>query len=434
VIRKPITGDTAPNVEFTIGKGKQIGVIGKKRVYESTLTAKAGNATPITERAIWVVEEAPGKSGEIFMERPPDIEPIPEPGPVGPAKAKTMRAGSNPVRDRLVATHGTPDVEWAEVGLTEAQIGPTLVALDNLPPATKTMLRAIPAADVHELFAALGETRVAKALSLGPTSPMTPQRLVELRRRFGNDRAVVDMLDSAGATPKMLERIGRVADGLAQAGKVPARALTADSVVLDSNARSAIEDLLRGADKKGNPITKFADLDQNYRDAINAVRKSRGAGKDYTDPPPGKTLTLAWILDGATDLRTPQTARAEALVGEKLAGKPSHVLPNVTGLEVNRANPDYANVIDQLKVANVGSKTGALDRTIVADTLLAKRTGTPTLVSVDAAVLTNLAEHFATPRVTFARGADKMAVLNTTFPTGVFSIEILGHPLQVRFK
>jgi hypothetical protein len=191
--------------------------------------------------------------------------------------------------------------------------------------------------------------------------------------------------------------------------------------------------MLRGHDKFGKPILNFAALAENYQRAINAIRKSRGR-PEYTDPPAGTPVTLEWILGGKTDLRTPQVARAEGLGGAKVSGTPSQVLPNVGGIEIDRSSPEYENVMIQLKAANVGGETGALDRTIVADTILGNRSGTPTLVSVDRAMVTNLAI-FGTPdKIVFKPGDDHMKVLGAKFPDGKFTISINGRLLDVRFK
>jgi hypothetical protein len=206
--------------------------------------------------------------------------------------------------------------------------------------------------------------------------------------------------------------------------------------MLDSNARSAVEELVRGATKTGQPVNSFADLDANYRDAIDAIRESRGLPR-YVDPPGGARPTVEQVVGPGTDLRTPPVAGAEAVTGEALAGRASQVLGHMGGIRPNRGHADYGGVVAELRARAIGTPSGGADRAVIADAMFAETAGgaVPRLVSVDEGIVTRLAENFAVAPRPFAPppGADRWQALIARYPEGVLTIEILGHRLEIAF-
>jgi hypothetical protein len=86
----------------------------------------------------------------------------------------------------------------------------------------------------------------------------------------------------------------------------------------------------------------------------------------------------------------------------------------------------------------IGGPQGALDRALIADAMFAQTTGgvTPSLVTVDAGIATRLARRYVVrPRTPFTLSGpdDAWTQLVGRFPEGRFTIEILGHPLDIVF-
>jgi hypothetical protein len=300
--------------------------------------------------------------------------------------------------------------------------------LDEMQPQVLARLLEVPARDLETLLRELGRERLETALGVAG-DPISAQHLVKLRNRLGSVASMDDMLRSAGTQAGALQRVARVADGLEQAaarlGSVP---LAAGSIVLDSNARSAIDDLLRGVKKDSTLVATFGALDPNYQQAVNAIRAQRGLPPlGASEPAP---MTLDRIVGPGADLRATQVSGAEALA----AATPSQVLPQMRGVQPNRAAPDYGMVIQRLRDADVGGPTGAMDRSIIADTLFAASTGTPTFVSVDKRIVVRIASAFGQPPLVVPPGMTNMAALAAAYRTGVFTANIEGHLLNVRFR
>jgi hypothetical protein len=246
------------------------------------------------------------------------------------------------------------------------------------------------------------------------------------------------MLDSAGTSGSKLARVARAAASLDDSlARMPGAQVEAGTVVLDNNVRAGIDELIRGVGKKGKVIDSFADLDENYRDAINALRAARKLGP-YVDKAPGERPTVEDIVGPGADLRMTPLAGAEAVAGETLSGKASPLVGTMRGVKPNHTDPDYANVIGDLAAAPpIGTAKGAIDRTVVADAMFAeKATGvTPVLVSADRDVVPRLAQRFGVGPRTFApgKGVDSWLYLIDRIPEGRFTIEIRGHRLDVVF-
>ena len=214
-------------------------------------------------------------------------------------------------------------------------------------------------------------------------------------------------------------------------GSPPAE-LETGSIALDSNARSAIEDLSRGMNKHKVPITKFSELDLNYQQAVNAIRTERGLPKlTGSEPAP---MAVEAIVGKDAELRGTQVVGAEGIAGEAMAGTTSQVLPHMRGVATDRANPDYSKAIGDMASADVGGPTGAMDRAIVADLLFAE--GKPaTFVSVDSNVVSGLASNFGDPvKLVIPRGEKITSVLDRAYPGGTFTIKVRSRTLTVRFK
>ncbi len=434
VIRKAAAGEDRPNLEFTIGESKEVGRLPTgERVFEATVEGTAGSETPITNRKVWIVE---GSTDSFFEFTEPSGVVRSEPTAAAGRGGKT-KAPLSPEMQKLARRHGDDLVHWALATVPEADVSALLAHPRKLIDELKT----ISAVDARDLLAIIPAAELRKALDSGH---VTPAQLAKLRLQLGNDVAK-DMISSAveAANPKSpLERLARIADNVESAdARLPGSALGTESLVLDSNARSALEDCQRAQNKKGVALATFGDVDPNYRNAVNAMRRSHGAGpipESHALP-----MTLDQLLWPGADLRTAQVAGAEAIHGEAHSGRASATLPRTSGLEPDRGNPDYAAVLHQLAGKNVGGPTGGPDRAIVADTMFAAkaRNTVPTLVSVDDKVYVRLAQHFADPPITWPpspKGHPELPLreklrLAPESKDGVFTISILGHELNIRY-
>ena len=252
------------------------------------------------------------------------------------------------------------------------------------------------------------------------------------------------MILSAVATnkPGPLERLKRIADGIEPAstrlGDAP---LAAESLVLDSNARSALDDCQRGQNKDGNPLATFGAVDANYKDAINAMRRAKHRGP-IPDAQP-LPMTLEQLLWPGADIRGTQVAGAEAVAGETDSGKKSLTMPHLKGIRPDRGHKDYPAVVQELAKAAIGGPSGGPDRAIVAGALFTSSPSgnLPTLVSVDQSVYVRLARTFADPPITWPKApkgmpdppmAEKLR-LSPEARSGVFTISILGHRMNIRY-
>src|SRR3569832_1908357 len=139
------------------------------------------------------------------------------------------------------------------------------------------------------------------------------------------------MLDSAGTKAKDLARGARVADGLEPAvTRLPPAKLETSSISLDSNARSAIEDLVRGTNKQGTAISKFSELDANYQQAVNAIRNERRLPV-FTGNEPAP-MSVESIVGKDADLRGTQKNKTKKNTKKTMAGAASKVLPGMKGV------------------------------------------------------------------------------------------------------
>ena len=118
----------------------------------------------------------------------------------------------------------------------------------------------------------------------------------------------------------------------------------------------------------------------------------------------------------------------------------SPTLATMKGTATNRSHPDYALVVNDLNDAAIGTNKGAVDRSLIADTMFAENvTGsTPKLVTADEAVCIGLARRFVTSPRTFSpttrSGAPRhWEQLLARFPEGHFTVDIRGHKLEVYF-
>ncbi|MCP3103046.1 DUF4157 domain-containing protein [Myxococcus sp. K15C18031901] len=326
-----------------------------------------------------------------------------------------------------------PQLVWAmQLPATEAE-----ALLRQLSVAARTAILDISATEARDVIATIGIGRVNTALGQGSAGAMRGSHLRALLQRVPV-RMAEDLLDSAGASTGRLARLARVADGLEPAeALLPGAPVTADTTILDSNARIAIDSLLtRLNSKTGTPILRFADLDANYRDAINALRTSRGLGP-YVDPPGGAAPTLEYIVGPAADLRLSPLAGAEAVGGQTLSGRPSPSLSSIQGITPDRANPRYLAALEDLITAKIGKGKGGVDRAIIADALFADTTpgAMPTIISVDEDLAVPLARQFGVSPRTFSprSGAEFADQLVQRYPEGYFVIQVQGRSLKVVF-
>ncbi|WP_438001722.1 DUF4157 domain-containing protein [Sorangium sp. So ce185] len=346
--------------------------------------------------------------------------------------AQTATAPEREAMQRVIASHEAPHVAWAaRLPIAEAES-----LLNQLTPSARAVITDITAAEAQAMIAALGIDRVNRALSLGTAGPLRGSHLHTLRQRV-HDASIRDWLDWVEAHANRLGRVQRFADALRSgAADIPVGApLDAASLMLDSNALFAIEDLMRGANSAGNPIT-FASLPPNRQDALNALREARGLGA-YVDPPTGTLPTFEYIVGPGADLRAGVVVSGETLEGVAAVG-PSPVLPRLRGIDVARSHTDYPLVIADLRSMKVGAEKGARDRAVVADAMFADLAGggTRRLITTDQDIAVALAQHFATP-VRFAPTGPKATwwpQLVRDFPSGRFTITIRGHSLEILFR
>lgn len=449
VVRKPAVGENLPMLELTIGSGKQVGTLPTgERVIEATLEGKAGDQTPITNRKVWIIEgrteatpSGSSRQADSFVElaEPPGLQRSAG-GMPSKAPAK-MKAELNPAMKKLAAHHGEDAVNWALASVAkESEVGP-LVQINK---PLRDQLMTIRASDARDLLAIVPEVELGKALTAG--GPVTAEQLVRLRLQLG-DAVAKDMIVSAVAANKMqgaLERLGRIADGVVDAAsRLPAAPLGTESIVLDSNARSALEDCQRAADKKGAPLATYGAVDSNYRDAINAIRLARGIKIAIPEATP-LPMTMEQLVGTGADLRMPQVAGAEAVAGEALPGaKKSLTMPKLTGIQPDRAHPNYPKAVAELAAAEIGGPAGAPDRGILADVLFTESpTGSiPTFVTVDQLIYVRLARKFADPPITWpttTSGSEppfsEKLKLAPESKDGGFRVKVAGRLIYIRYK
>ena len=433
VVMKPGAGQVGPRLEFAIGQPTEVGKITDgRRVYrsrvEGSIEGQSGKP-PIVED-VWIIEDGGGSSGHLYMTEPAEMTRTPGPG--GKSATKTHAKALTRPLEHLAKQHGEPAVQWAHDSLPDADVEPLL---KQLAPATLTTIVDIPATEVRALIDQITPTRVNDALSLGPTGPMHGKQLEALRRQVAPP-VLIDLFDSAGTSAGRLQRLARIADGLEPANAMSsAEPLGSSSVTIDNNARIAVDELVRGVGKAGKKIDKFSDLDLNYQNAINGLRQARGLGV-YIDPPTGTRPTVESIVGSGTDLRTTQIIGAEAMTNETPTSR-SPALAAMTGARTNRAHPDYALVLDELKTSAIGGSKGAVDRSLIVDTMFSEATDTPKLVTADRVICVGLARGFvASPRKflpTGHGGLEHWEQLLARFPEGHFTVEIRGHKLEVYF-
>jgi uncharacterized protein DUF4157 len=459
VVRKPVAGEEhLPLLEFTIGDTQYVGRMPTgERVFESTLEGKTGTDTPISKRKVWAIEgktETTPQGGthqaDSFVELAEPAGLIRDAAPTtgkGPATTKTALS---PAMQALAAKHGDDAVRWA-LGTGDEGEAAKLLAVK---PPLIDLLKTIPAADARDLRATVPDSELTTALTTPLTSgTVTATQLARLRIQLGEVGAR-EMIGSAARAPSPkapLERVVRIADNVVDANaRLTAMPLNPDTLMLDSNARSAIEDCMRGQNKHGAPLPEFQNLDSNYQAAINAIRAERGE----TPLPPNQKLPMTYsdIVGSKTvaDLRTPQVAGAEAIAGEKKAvadAKPdplSKVLPHLRGIAPDRTHADYQAALQALAAKDVGGPTGGPDRVIVADALLAAAPGeTPTFVSVDEKIYIRLARFFADPAITWPRltpdppFTEKIKTAQQSGRSvgdGWFTVKIAGRTMRVRYR
>lgn len=352
---------------------------------------------------------------------------------VGPylKSAQTAVGADLKLMKDMVANFEPKPVAWAS---TLAPSEANTLLKDLSAPARATITDLTPK-EAQDLIKALDLKRVNDALSQGETGAVRGKHLTNLRRRL-HDNSVKDLLDWAGTTPNRLARVASRGTYIeAGATRLPAGTnLKSTSLVLDTNTTAAIDELLRKTTTAGDPIP-FSSLDQNRKDAINAIRAELGLGP-YVDPVGGARPTLEHIVGPNADLRTTVVVAGEVVQGEATTGT-SPVLGKLGAVDPVRSNPDYPKVLDELKAKDVGGKKGAADRAIVGDSILAATDAgvVPKLVTTDQDIVTALAKNFGSPK-TFAPVPGKVSTwdqLNTHYPSGRFTVDILGHKLEIIF-
>ncbi|NTX06660.1 DUF4157 domain-containing protein [Myxococcus sp. CA040A] len=326
-----------------------------------------------------------------------------------------------------------PQLVWAmQLSAAEAE-----ALLRQLSVAARAAIMDISAAEARDVIAAVGIGRVNTALGLGATGPVRGSHLQALLQR-APVRMAEDLLDSAGGASGRLVRLARVAYGLEPAEVLlPGAPVTSGTIILDSNARVAIDNLLAGVHPTtGAPGIRFADLAISHRDAINGLRNARGLGP-YIDPPDGATPTLADIVGPDADLRLSPLAGAEAVGGQTVTGRPSPSLPSLQGITPDRTHPRYRAALDELIAAQVGKGKGGVDRGIIVDALFADTTpgAVPLIISVDEDLAIPLARQFGvSPRTFSPLSSDGLkAQLVQRYPEGYFVIQVQGRSLKIVF-
>jgi hypothetical protein len=436
VVRKPVAGENLPRLEFTIGESREVGKLASgAHVYEATLQGTAGTETPISNRKVWVIDG----QGDSFVElaEPPGLQrDTAKASTKGGGKTKT---GLTPEMQRLAAKYGDAPVHWALASVPDSDVEALVTVNEPL----RGLLMTVPATDARDVLAIVPEADLSKVLNSG--SPVTAEHLARLRRTLGKT-AAKEIIDPALKKPdaRALSKLARIGENVGDAGSRFAKSdLDADSVVLDSNARSALEECQRGKNKKNVILPTFGDVDDNYKAAVNAIRAARGLA-----PIPANQalpMTLDQLVGPHADLRTSEVAGAEGIAADKMRGSASATLPALRGVGVNRTHPDYAAVLHDLGSGSepIGGAEGGADRVIVADTLFANTANgsVPTLVTVDDRVYVRLARQFADPPISWPKPQkgmpdpafkDKLK-LAPEATSGVFMISIRGHKMKVRY-
>jgi len=340
--------------------------------------------------------------------------------------ARTASGADLDLIQRLLVDFGPERTAWSvRLPLAEAE-----TLLRALSADARTAIVDITATEARDLMSALGPATVDRALTGGAALGLRGSHLRTLRQ-YLHDATVVDYLNWAGTTASRLRKVLSLATDLGTTGARFASGgrITGATIALDSNAVFGIEQLMQG--------TPFAGLTPNLQEAVNAVRSLRGLGP-YSDPPAGTVADLDYIVGPGADLRTSVGAGAEIAHGAGGSGT-SPVLGDLTGVTTARTHPDYAAVVAELERTAVGGAKGAVDRSVVADVMFAETEAglVPTMVSGDQDVVVRLARNFAVnpgPFTPAPGSASNWAQLATTYPGGRFTIDILGHRLQVVFR
>ena len=325
---------------------------------------------------------------------------------------------------RMLNDMGPDNVAWAS-SLPTADAN---TLLRGLSADARTAIRDISALQAQSLKDLVGVDVLNNALTNGSAHGVKGAHLQALRNHF-SDSTLKDYVTWASASAARMNRLLRTASNvyaaasrLASGGQV-----SSTTLVLDSNAMFAMEELMRG--------TPFANLTPNRQEAINAMRSTRGLGP-YVDPPTG-VPSLDHIVGPNADLRSPLAVSTEAVSGEARLGV-SPVLDDLTSINVARSHADYDKVLQELTDKTIGGSKGALDRSVVADSMFAETQAgiIPRLVTTDRDVLIRLADNFAVAPTTFSPtsgGGSRWTQLLNTYPGRQFTIEISGHRLILIF-
>ncbi len=438
-IGDPVPGKDLPRVEFEIRRAEYVGDFegdASQPVYKATVVVRSGDTVLETQTfyAMWhnslgdvvepgLIPHTPRKLGP--AERAPAVTPAPHnPGdPDGPTPTDKY---TWPDRQEFVKTHGTDVVQWAERGLapndTKALLAldkKTLAALDNasaadakkaldllgksdledlVPPLTGANLHwAMASIDGGELktflksvdsktLAALSDITAAEAKhaikivgrkTLEKVAP--PLSGSEIKREFellGESTAAQYLKDNADK-PSLIARLDRQAKSFKAAepeiGK--ARALDPDSVILDTNAITALHE--------ATSAKPWGEIDAGRIAAINRLREMNGQAP-LTGEPPARDLES---LIGPHDVRI-----TNMVFGEQ--GATPDVKRAGVKISVTRDSPVYDDMTKELETIGVGDPRGAADRSIIADTLFAEGAHAR-FVTGDEKIVVPLARRFA---------------------------------------
>ena len=297
----------------------------------------------------------------------------------------------------LVKQHGHDAVRWAGDTLDGATAKAMLQAVK---PETLKGLQDVSAADARKIVGVFGKATVE-----GAVPPVTGKQLNTERAQLGETSAkgIADEKVSRGKPGELAKHADRLAT--ATAGPLPA--LGPDSVVLDSNVFSAIQELMSG--------TSWSALAPHKKLGINQLRKTAKPplAPLQADPP---ARDVASIIGNGHDLRA-----ANNTLGE------SPATPGVNregfALTVSRDSAQYRNVLDELakEPGPVGAAKGYGDRSIIADTMFAAGVAKPTLMTGDVAVLTRLFQRYGphlTPPLKQKYKQSVAAAIAERFPSG----------------
>ncbi len=287
-------------------------------------------------------------------------------GDIGPVAESGRRIFPDELADQA-ASHGPEAVQWAVGTLSHDEAKRLLGKLSR---NSIDALRDVPASE-----ASLRSDRFGRETLEKVAAPLGGRRLATEVELAGPDTAR-DMVEGAARTGKF-DKLRRHADNLeaARAEISAARALEGGSLVVDSQVMIAVRKLMAGDSWNG--------LSEKRGDGQLAAHAG-GDGSLNGDPP---ARDLASVI-GEQDLRAGNVGLGEIGTGTHVGG---------LDLSVSRTDPIYIDMLAELSKGDpVGGPSGAADRAVVADAVLARNNGKdlPTLMTGDHNIFKPLAKRY----------------------------------------